>query len=179
MKRITTIAIILFSMLLFFSSALHAQYSIPVSVFSGSFGSMENAQYRMQGTLGQPIVTEMRSSENTVKSGFWHLAALSGIPTSSESDGPADIPSVFTLKQNYPNPFNPSTVIPFELSKEVAVRIDIFDILGRQVMVLVDEVMPAGTHRAQWDASGVAGGVYIYQLRAGDFMQSRKLTIVK
>ena len=133
----------------------------------------------MRGTLGQPIVSETWNSEITVRSGFWYIIASTGMPTSSEHAGPTDIPSVFALNQNYPNPFNPSTIIPYELPREVAVRIDIFDILGRRVMVLVDEVKPTGAHQAQWDASGVAGGVYIYQLRAGDFVQSRKLTIVK
>ncbi|TVQ69120.1 MAG: T9SS C-terminal target domain-containing protein [Balneolaceae bacterium] len=179
MKNFICIVSVFVAYMLIMPIAVHAQYSIPVSIFSGSYGSMENTEYRMHGTLGQPIVSEMWDSGNTVKSGFWHIAASTGMPTSSEYAGPADIPSVFALNQNYPNPFNPSTIIPYELPGEIAVRIDIYDILGRRVMVLVDELKPAGAHQARWDASGVAGGVYIYQLRAGDFVQSRKLTIVK
>ena len=87
------------------------------------------------------------------------------------------------LGQNFPNPFNPSTLIPFEISAGGHVRLDVFNILGQRVVTLVDEVRPAGLHRAQWDGTdaagrGVGAGVYIYRLSAGRWQEARRLVLV-
>lgn len=85
----------------------------------------------------------------------------------------------FRLKQNYPNPFNPETVISFELPVDGAVVLEVYDILGRRVAVLVNETMPAGIHQTTWDASDAASGAYIYRISAGDFVQSQSMILVK
>jgi hypothetical protein len=90
-----------------------------------------------------------------------------------------EIPAHFTLKQNYPNPFNPSTNIIFELPKSSVVRLSVFDILGREVSVLVNERKDAGVHQVKFDGLNLASGVYFYRLQAGDFVQSKKLMILK
>ena len=80
---------------------------------------------------------------------------------------PADLPLAYGLSQNYPNPFNPSTTIKYELLKASDVRLSVFDMLGREVSVLVNERRDAGVHEVKYDAMGLASGVYLYRLRAG------------
>ncbi len=83
------------------------------------------------------------------------------------------------LQQNYPNPFNPVTTIPFTLARPAEVRLRIFDLLGREVALLFAGPLPAGAHFRQWNAAGVAGGLYYYQLQAGSFRATRKLVVLK
>jgi hypothetical protein len=83
------------------------------------------------------------------------------------------------LDQNYPNPFNPVTVIGFRLSVFGPISLKVYDILGREVAVLVDGVMPAGNHRVTFDASALPSGIYLYRLEAGGEMIQRKMTVVK
>ncbi|MFN0158538.1 MAG: reprolysin-like metallopeptidase [Bacteroidota bacterium] len=89
------------------------------------------------------------------------------------------IPSEFVLSQNYPNPFNPSTVISYALPREIDVRLEVFNLLGERVALLVDEKMSAGYHSAIFDALGLSSGLYLYRLQAGEFEQTRKLTLVR
>ena len=92
---------------------------------------------------------------------------------------PSGLPKEFALSQNYPNPFNPSTTIKYELPQSSVVRLSVYDMLGREVSVLVNERRDAGVHEVKCDGSNLASGVYFYRLQAGDFVQSRKLTILK
>jgi hypothetical protein len=87
--------------------------------------------------------------------------------------------SRITLLQNYPNPFNPSTNIKFELPKASHVSLSVFDILGRQVSVLVNDKKDAGVHEVKFDGSNFASGMYFYQLRAGDFAATKRLLLVR
>jgi hypothetical protein len=83
------------------------------------------------------------------------------------------------LLQDYPNPFNPSTTIKFELPKSSDVRLSVYDMLGREVSVLVNERRDAGVYEVKFDASELASGVYLYTLQAGDSVQSRKLLVLR
>ncbi|TVQ08228.1 MAG: T9SS C-terminal target domain-containing protein [Balneolaceae bacterium] len=98
------------------------------------------------------------------------------LPTSIER---TDLPAEFTLSQNYPNPFNPATVIRFGLPEVAEVRLEVFDLTGRRVALLAGENRAAGWHTVSFDGSAVSSGVYVYRLRAGDFVQSRKFMLVK
>jgi CubicO group peptidase (beta-lactamase class C family) len=88
------------------------------------------------------------------------------------------LPDNYRLGQNYPNPFNPSTTIRIELPKTSRVTLSVFDMLGREVTVLVNESRDAGVHEVRFDGAGVASGVYFYRLQAGDFVQSKKLVLL-
>ena len=81
--------------------------------------------------------------------------------------------------QNYPNPFNPSTIISFNLPEQTNVELRIYDVLGNEVATLVNEVKPAGRYDAEWNASTLPSGVYIYQLRAGNNTEMRKMLLLK
>lgn len=89
------------------------------------------------------------------------------------------IPKTFALAQNFPNPFNPATKISFDLPVRSAVRLVVYDILGRQVMRLADGELEAGTHTVTADFSSQASGVYLYKLTAGSFSQVRKLVVTR
>lgn len=86
----------------------------------------------------------------------------------------------FSLDQNFPNPFNPSTSINFSLAARSAVTLKVYDMLGREVATLVNnEEIAAGSHSVSFDASKLTSGVYIYSLKAGNFSESKKLTLLK
>jgi hypothetical protein len=85
----------------------------------------------------------------------------------------------YVLFQNYPNPFNPNTMIRYELPQDGQVTIDIFDILGQRVTTIVNEYKRADRYEVTFSSKGLASGVYIYQLRVNDFIQSKKMIILK
>jgi len=89
------------------------------------------------------------------------------------------MPAEFALYQNYPNPFNPITTIKYELPQRSDVQITIYDLLGRKVTTLVNQTQNAGFKSVQWDASNVANGMYFYQIQAGDFVQTKKMVLLK
>jgi N-acetylmuramoyl-L-alanine amidase len=116
-----------------------------------------------------------------VKSGAIYVAQLQvakGTATSVEQTSGA-IPLECALEQNYPNPFNPSTNFEFRISNFGFVSLKIFDVLGREVATLVNDVRPAGTYKLRWDASALPSGVYFYQLRTSQFVQTKKLVLTK
>jgi len=89
------------------------------------------------------------------------------------------VPSELTLSQNYPNPFNPNTTIKFELPRASQVSLRVYDILGREVSVLVHERRNAGVHEVKFNGSNLASGVYFYRLQAGDFTETKRLLLLK
>ncbi|MBN1482447.1 T9SS type A sorting domain-containing protein [candidate division KSB1 bacterium] len=88
-------------------------------------------------------------------------------------------PEEFALLQNYPNPFNPSTQIVFKLKEDIQVNLTVYDLLGREVVTLVDHEMKAGIHKIQFDAKDVSAGLYFYSLKAGSFHEMKKMTLIK
>jgi len=89
------------------------------------------------------------------------------------------IPYEYSLLQNYPNPFNPSTTITYGLPKNGFVKISVRDILGRELAVIVNEYKNAGVHNIEFDASGLASGIYFYTLSAGEQIITRKMLLIK
>jgi ligand-binding sensor domain-containing protein len=87
-------------------------------------------------------------------------------------------PSCFSLEQNHPKPFKSTTVIRYQLPVVSDAKLVVYDILGREVSVLVNERRDAGVHDVKLDATGLSSGVYFYQLRAGEFVQTKKLLLV-
>ncbi|MEX2656058.1 MAG: GLUG motif-containing protein, partial [Balneolales bacterium] len=92
---------------------------------------------------------------------------------------PDNIPSALTLSQNFPNPFNSSTVISYGLPETSHVRLEVFDLLGRRVRLLLNDEISAGRHRVLFDAGGLPSGMYLYRLSAGNTLQSRTLHYIK
>jgi hypothetical protein len=89
------------------------------------------------------------------------------------------VPDQYGISQNYPNPFNPSTTIYYNLPKSGNVTIKVYDVLGNEVSTLVNEYKIAGTHRIVFNSGNLSSGVYFYQLTAGDFVKTLKMTLIK
>jgi hypothetical protein len=104
-------------------------------------------------------------------------ASLAG--TTTAIAGPAEVPSGVVLHQNFPNPFNPTTTITFELPATDHVSLRIYDMLGREVRSLMNNRMGPGTHSVRMDAGGLASGVYVYRLQAGDRHSPRTMVLLK
>ena len=158
------------------SQHLGAQIAVPNSVLSNGGALLSDSSYRVVATVGEPIIGVMGDAYHTSALGFWYLPGV--LVTTVELD-PTALPTEYRLEQNYPNPFNPTTTIQFALPKPSVVTLKLFNILGREVTTLVDEKLEAGLHKVVFDAQGLPSGVYIYQLRAGAFVQQKKLALVK
>jgi len=91
----------------------------------------------------------------------------------------SEIPKEFSLSQNYPNPFNPNTTIRFALPKSGFVSLKIYNLLGREVALLVNEEKTYGTYTVTWNASGMPSGVYFYRMQVGSFIETRKLVFLR
>ena len=89
------------------------------------------------------------------------------------------IPKEYSLSQNYPNPFNPSTTIKYSLPKDGLVTMKIYDLAGREVAKLVNEVKKAGNYQVQFNASNLASGVYFYRIQSNDFVMTKRMVLIK
>ena len=115
----------------------------------------------------------MDSQGNTILLDVLPTNILVDVPTPNET------PKEYSVTQNYPNPFNPSTRIRFDIPQQTQVKLSIYDILGREVGVLADKNMAPGTYEITFDGSKLTSGVYFYRLQTGDFMETKKLILVK
>jgi hypothetical protein len=121
-------------------------------------------------SIGISVTDELQAGAST------SFVLITRVPTAVGDEG---LPAKAGLFQNYPNPFNPTTVIRYQLPVTGHVQLRVFDMLGREVAVLQDGEQQAGYHEAVFDASGLASGAYLYRLTAGDFVQARKLNLVR
>ncbi len=110
-------------------------------------------------------------------------AHMAFMKAAAEAAGPeeedATLPTDFALAQNYPNPFNPTTAIQFALPEAADVSLVVYDLLGRAVQELVAHPMETGTHTVTFDASGLPSGMYVYRLVADDFVQTKRMMLLK
>lgn len=110
---------------------------------------------------------------------FWFKPESIPLPTSAEVWRDETLPNQIKLHQNYPNPFNPITVISYQLPVNSEVLLKVFDMLGREVATLVNGKQAAGKHQVSFNASELSSGMYIYQLKASDIVQTRKMMLIK
>ncbi len=104
-----------------------------------------------------------------------NLSITTGIDNSPETY----LPGSFSISQNYPNPFNATTTISYDLPKPSTVTLDIYDLLGRKVGTLVNAKQEAGFHQAVWNAEDGSSGMYFYKLQAGDYIETKKMVLIK
>ena len=100
-------------------------------------------------------------------------------PPEEAASTTAEVPTEFGLEQNYPNPFNPATVIRYQLSEQSHVSLKVYDILGREVTILVNEIHGAGYKSVEWNAQEMTSGLYIFKLVAGKFKDVKKMLLVR
>jgi hypothetical protein len=121
--------------------------------------------------------TVFDASGNNLNGTLFSVVWSNGV-TTSISDEQSN-PTEFLLLQNYPNPFNPSTRIKYSIPQSSNVVIKVFNILGSEIETLVNEEKPVGTYELKWNAANLPSGVYFYRLQAGDFVQTRKMILLK
>jgi M6 family metalloprotease-like protein len=102
-----------------------------------------------------------------------------GLDKSASKNNSKKIPADYAISPNYPNPFNPETIIKYQIPESGLVQLKIYDLLGRDVATLVNEVKSAGSYSINFDASDLPSGVYIYSLRVNDYVQNQKMTLLK
>ena len=100
-------------------------------------------------------------------------------PETGISEPDSRLPTGFESVQNYPNPFNSSTIISFSLRKPQRVLVKVYDLLGREIRILVDDYRPAGIHHVTFDASSLPSGIYFYRLQAGESIETRRTVLLK
>jgi hypothetical protein len=148
--------------------------------FLGPFGFSFTSQVRFR------VLAEDTGGDNIVDCAMddFFLEVLTPGSADVASGAPAGRPASYQLEESRPNPFNPRTEIRYQLPERTAVRLAVFDVAGREVRVLVDAVEGAGEHGAVWDGKDARGkvmssGVYFYRLKAGEFEETRRVTLVK
>jgi hypothetical protein len=109
---------------------------------------------------------------------IWDIGAFEYSTSTEIRQGSIKMPSSFYL-YNYPNPFNPTTLINYELQITNYVDLSIYDLLGQKVTTLVSDKQMVGDHQVQWDATGFPSGVYMYRLRVGNYIESRKMVLLR
>jgi hypothetical protein len=174
---------------IFYSSGLSQNtYKIDRYVFaSGGVMGAVSPGYKLSATVGQCMVdTLLRGGAYRIHAGFWSPPVIVvGIPDVED----LLIPTVYALAQNYPNPFNPSTIIEYSVPIASEVSLEIYNILGQRVKVLVNSEQVAGYYEVSWDGrnetgSTVGSGMYIYRMvarsRQGEsFVQTRKMLYMR
>jgi len=114
--------------------------------------------------------------------GYKHILGLAleetGV-TSVEDNVNRIVPTEFSLEQNYPNPFNPLTTIRFAILDFGFTILRVYDVLGREVAILINEEKPVGAYEVEWNATGLPSGVYFYQLKAGNFVETKKMVLLR
>jgi hypothetical protein len=135
-------------------------------------------QIRLSPSLPGPYVAWFSLDISSQGIVYWRDTMSIDVVTGIEAEE-RSLPRKFSLNQNYPNPFNPHTTIKYELSQSSMTCLSVYDVLGREVSVLVNEWKNAGSYELKFDASGLSSGVYLYRLQAGDVVQSRKLLLLR
>jgi hypothetical protein len=153
-------------------------------VGTGALGSAEQGYSVALSADGNTAIVGGPSDSSSV--GATWVFTRSGTPVREEA---ANVPSQFVLEQNYPNPFNPSTKIQFTIvstqsgsasgGNRQLTFVKVYDVLGREVATLVNEVKEPGTYTVQFDGSNLASGVYFYRLQAGTYVETKKLLLLR
>jgi phosphatidylserine/phosphatidylglycerophosphate/cardiolipin synthase-like enzyme len=154
-------------------------YGYPASVITGSHNWSNAAERKNdENTL---IIQNDRIANFYLQefaARYYEAGGTDSILISSVADE-YSAPSTYLLYQNYPNPFNPATTIRFQIPFRQRIELKVYDILGREVATLINEEKLAGVYEVTFNASNLASGVYFYQLKTKDFMESKKLLLLK
>lgn len=183
----TYILLVLFLLPLLHLTVVAQSSAVGWSTFSSGYAASTSATGNVRSVLGQTFVGSVSNSNTMLDNGF--LAApwvRGGVTTGVDERLPTSLPRAFRLEQNFPNPFNPSTMIRYEIRDAGFVNLTVYDVIGRNVATIVNELLPAGTHERLWDASNLPSGVYFYRLQAssttdphGSFVDIKKMLLIR
>lgn len=134
-----------------------------------------------KGNSTQPTSYSFKVSENKAGKFIYRLKQIDfdGSVNYSKEVEAVVAPSDFAISQNYPNPFNPSTVINYQLSQKSKVELKVYDMIGKEIATLVNDVQDAGYYKVNFDASNLASGVYFYRIQAGKFTETKRMILIK
>lgn len=153
---------------------MKGQFNISRSSFGNGSGSVVGENNTIHNSLGQTIIGQASNSESNIMIGFWN--ANKTLVDLDENDL---LPNKFELYQNYPNPFNPTTNIKYSIPEASKVLIEVFNILGQRVSVLVDEEKTPGFYVHPFNAANLASGFYVYRISAKNFVDVKKMMLLK
>jgi len=140
-------------------------------------GLETNLNFNVLAVIGTNLFAGTRGPGTSGSASIWKRP-LSQMITSVETFS-TDLPSQFSLDQKYPNPFNPKTTINYSVSQVSFVTIKVYDVLGREVATIVNENKPVGNYRVEFDSGKLVSGIYFYRLQAGNFIQTKKMVLLK
>ena len=156
-------------------TSLYSQHQLKSYVFGNGGNAISNSDYKISSTVGQSLVGMASNTDFTHYSGYWrNVALLTNLLSEEEL-----VPLKFELLQNYPNPFNPTTNIKYSIAKPTKVQIDVFNVLGQRVAMLVNENKNPGQYTIVFDASDLATGFYVYRMQTNEYNSIKKMLIVK
>ena len=159
------------------ASSFNAQTKLSNYILGNGGTIISNSNHTITATIGQPIIGNTSNTLHTNSIGFWYQYAAT--ITDVEDRWMFEIPKQFELYQNYPNPFNPTTVIRYGIPKESNVKLVVYNILGEMVKTLVENKQKAGSYEVNFNASNLATGIYIYRIQAGQFVETKKMVLMK
>jgi hypothetical protein len=152
-------------------------HTIPWSVSGVGYEVSSASTTIVKSLVGQRFVGTLQGASSIIETGFLADTLFRTVATSVAERG--GVPKEFMLEQNFPNPFNPSTTIQYGLPARSHVNLTVFNTLGQSVSILVNGEQEAGYHEVQFDASGLSSGVYLYRIQAGEFVQTKRLLLLR
>jgi len=182
MKYFLTFIIIL----ILVSNLLAQKSKISWSSLNAGYIDWQSGNTNVKSLVGQSFVGFTKQSNVQVISGFLADTLIKS-STVGLNDEQEYLPKNYSLSQNYPNPFNPNTNIEYSVPNWSRTTLKVYDVLGSEIITLINEEKPAGVYKINWDASSLSSGVYFYRLQAGDpstgsgqsFVETRKMILLK
>jgi hypothetical protein len=145
---------------------------VGLAVTSGSDGALSTAQF-------DGVIVEREGSAGGQMAIGAQVEASSAVVEASSPELVEEVPAEYALRQNYPNPFNPTTRIEVHLPESQHVTLRVYDLLGREVAMLMEGTLSAGRHVVSWDGRELNSGMYVYRLEAGAFSASKVMVLLK
>ena len=165
-------------LLILSTSVLSSQNNkVTWSSFNMGFAKHLSSNTAVMSVTGQGLIGTSQYQNTQIVSGFFADTLLRGNIVAVRDED--ELPKQYVLSQNYPNPFNPSTTIHFELPRAAHVILKVYNILGEEVVTLIDEEKTAGKYDVKFDGMRFSSGVYVYRLTSGDFVSTKKLILIK
>jgi hypothetical protein len=143
---------------------------------------LPRSNLRLCSSVGQYLAGKQTGASISMDVGFWNPWVTWAVPVEEDED--SWFPPDFKLRQNHPNPFNAATLIQYTLPRASQVRVQIYNLLGQKIRLLVDEKQESGSREARWDGTNdgrveVGSGIYFCRIEAGDFVGCMKMTLIK
>ena len=168
------IALLVF-IIIVFSFSSYAQSQVKWYSFTTGLGLSNSGVSVVTSSVGESFIGTSSNENIKIISGFLVFSSSTVTDVSSEKK---ITPAVYKLYQNYPNPFNPSTIIGWQLPVGSHVSLKVYDILGREVAILVNEEKPAGVYKFSFNADNLASGVYFYILKSDNYTSVKKMILL-